>query len=194
MKKNGIWKDASIVMLVAVAAVLSVQVFRLSSENGELADEVRMQMAARKAEAAAEGQRLAKVILAAGMAAQARNNRMVTATAYTASVDECDSDPTIGAAGRTMRPGQIAVSRDLAVWGAGLGTRVRVEDGDGNNLGLYTVADFMNRRYTDRIDFFFGEGEAAKEKARDFGKRQVRIFLVGDIEDTCSLPATVAEM
>lgn len=161
--------------------VLEERVKELTEDNGR-------QVEARKEEARREASREVARIIAAATWASKRQNRPVTATAYTASVDECDDDPRIGAAGKRMRPGFIAVSRDLAKWGAGLGQKVRIEDEKGNNVGIFTVADFLNKRYTERIDFFFGEGADAKRRALDFGVRKMHLYLVQDIEDSCSLP------
>ena len=95
--------------------------------------------------------------------------RWVDCTAYTASTDECDGDPTITASMTKVRPGIIAVSRDLFDQGFVFGKKVYI-----HGLGIYTIADLMNKRYINRIDVFLGTKKAAKE----FGLKQMKISLL----------------
>ena len=95
--------------------------------------------------------------------------RYVDCTAYTASEDETDSDPTITASMTKVRPGIIAVSRDLFDQGFVFGKKVYIE-----GLGIYTVMDLMNKRYINRIDVFLGN----KKEAFAFGKKAVKISLL----------------
>ena len=95
--------------------------------------------------------------------------RYVDCTAYTASEDETDSDPTITASMTKVRPGIIAVSRDLFDQGFVFGKKVYIE-----GLGIYTVMDLMNKRYINRIDVFLGN----KKEAFAFGAKKVKISLL----------------
>jgi 3D (Asp-Asp-Asp) domain-containing protein len=88
-------------------------------------------------------------------------SEIVTVTAYTPSVEECDSTPHITASGfkiDTLNPERhkiIAVSRDLKhKWK--FGTKVKVL-GIGKYSGIYTIKDVMNRRFRKRIDILIGK-------------------------------------
>jgi 3D (Asp-Asp-Asp) domain-containing protein len=88
-------------------------------------------------------------------------SEIVTVTAYTPSVEECDSTPDITASGfkiDTLNPSRhkiIAVSRDLKrKWK--FGTKIKVT-GIGKHSGIYTIKDVMNKRYKKRIDILIGK-------------------------------------
>ena len=88
-------------------------------------------------------------------------SEIVTVTAYTPSVEECDSTPHITASGfkiDTLNPERhkiIAVSRDLKhKWK--FGTKIKVL-GIGKYSGIYTIKDVMNRRFKKRIDILVGK-------------------------------------
>ena len=102
--------------------------------------------------------------------------RWVDCTAYTASVDECDGDPTITASMTKVRPGIIAVSRDLFDQGFVFGKKVYI-----HGLGIYTIADLMNKRYINRIDVFLG----TKKEAKEFGLKQMKISLLEMDDERC---------
>lgn len=91
----------------------------------------------------------------------------VTATAYSASVNETDSTPRETATLTEVCEGRtIAVSQDHVDW---LGRRVYIP-----GYGVRVVEDLMNKRFTDRIDFYI-EG---KSRAAAFGRKTVRIILL----------------
>jgi 3D (Asp-Asp-Asp) domain-containing protein len=94
----------------------------------------------------------------------------VTATAYTSSVGETDSTPTISAWGDRLKPGMrvIAVSRDLLAMGVTHGTLVQVEGFD----KYFIVLDKMNKRWTKKIDLYMGNNKRA---ALNWGKKKVNI-------------------
>jgi len=95
------------------------------------------------------------------------NHLDVTATAYTAREEECDSTPWVTADGTPSRVGVLAVSRDLlAKYGLRMGQRVIVE-----GFGLFEIRDKMNARYTKRIDLLHANLKAAKR----FSPRSVRL-------------------
>ena len=91
----------------------------------------------------------------------------VLATAYSSSVWETDSTPTVTAANTLTRPGTLAVSRDLLCEftpGApfSFGDRVHV-----HGIGEFLVEDVMNARWDNRIDIWF----PSREEALWFGRR-----------------------
>lgn len=94
----------------------------------------------------------------------------VTATAYTSSVGETDSTPTIAAWGDRLKPGMrvIAVSRDLLARGLTHGTLVQVEGFDKD----FIVLDKMNKRWTKKVDLYMGNDKRA---ALNWGKKKVNI-------------------
>ena len=94
----------------------------------------------------------------------------VTATAYTSSVRETDSTPTITAWGNKLKPGMrvLAVSRDLLAMGLTQGTLVNIEGFKGD----FIVLDKMNKRWKKKIDIYMGYDRHA---ALQWGKRLVNI-------------------
>jgi len=94
-------------------------------------------------------------------------SRIVTATAYTASVEECDSTPETTASNNPSRIGTLAVSRDLEVLGLTLGKVIIVE-----GLGPMMIEDRMNSRWKNRIDIL----HANKEAAKLFAKQKRKIY------------------
>lgn len=103
------------------------------------------------------------------------NNKIVakklTVTAYSASKKECDSDPNIAASMSRVRPGTIAVSRDLFEQGWVFGKKVYIE-----NHGIFTINDLMNKKHSERVDVFIGH----KKKAKSFGKKELVVALLPD--------------
>ncbi len=108
-----------------------------------------------------------------GLASACENtSRMleVTATAYTSSVAETDSTPTISAWGDRLSPGMrvLAVSRDLLSMGLTHGTLVTVEGFEKE----FIVLDKMNKRWEKKIDIYMGND---RDSALKWGKRKVNI-------------------
>ena len=93
----------------------------------------------------------------------------VTVTAYSPSSSQCDSDPHVTASMVRVRPGIVAVSRDLFEQGWVFGKKVYVK-----GHGIFEIADLMNKRHTQRMDIFFPDTEAA----RRFGVKQVQVALL----------------
>ncbi len=100
---------------------------------------------------------------------QPLNTMTVTATAYTAREEECNSQPWITASGTPSRVGVIAVSRDIERSGIRLGDLVIIK-----GMGLFRVEDRMNKRWENRIDILHANLKAA----RRFAKRKVEIMWV----------------
>lgn len=94
---------------------------------------------------------------------------VVTAHAYTSSVEETDATPTLSASGTQLQPGMraLAVSGDLLSMGLAYGTKVEVE-----GLGEWVVLDRMGDAHRRSIDLYMGDD---REAALTFGKRRVRI-------------------
>ena len=90
-------------------------------------------------------------------------------TAYTPSLDETDDDPTITAAMLKVKPGMVAVSRDLFKQGWTFGKKIYVE-----GMGIYMIADLMDDRWEKRIDILFFD----KKEANHFGKRSLTVALL----------------
>lgn len=100
---------------------------------------------------------------------QSRPVSMVTVTAYNADPAQTDSDPEIAASMRRVRPGTIAVSRDLFNKGWVFGRKVRIE-----GLGIYEINDLMAARHDKAIDVFIG----CNQRALAFGKRRAHAALL----------------
>ena len=84
--------------------------------------------------------------------------RVVKATAYNALASQTDSTPEICAWGDRIRPGIIAVSRDLEGLGLTRGQEVHIE-----GYGKMIVLDRMHKRKRNQIDIFMEKYEDAIE-------------------------------
>lgn len=102
----------------------------------------------------------------------------VCGTMYNAVVSQCDEDPLITAGMYNINPSRasehrfIALSRDLLKrWGGEFdyGDSVIVEGTDGKD-GTYLVADAMNKRFKNRVDFL----ETRGTKLYKFDKFKIR--------------------
>ena len=91
---------------------------------------------------------------------------VVTATAYSSTVDQTDDTPFITASGTYVRDG-IAAANFLP-----FGTVFRIPDLYGDKT--FVVEDRMNKRYWHRVDIWFPE----RQMAREFGIKQIRIEIV----------------
>jgi 3D (Asp-Asp-Asp) domain-containing protein len=93
----------------------------------------------------------------------------VTLTAYSPTVEECGPDPFTTASMTKVRPGIVAVSRDLYEQGWVFGKKVYVK-----GHGVFEIADLMSKRHTQRMDIFF----PSTEDARQFGIKQTTVALL----------------
>ena len=92
----------------------------------------------------------------------------VTRTAYTASQDECDSTPHITATGTKPKVGRtIAVSRDL--FKHLKHRKVYIE-----GLGIFTIEDTMNERYSNRVDLLV----SSKSEAKKIGIGKIKMMVL----------------
>nr|WP_181392131.1 hypothetical protein [Deinococcus irradiatisoli] len=101
-------------------------------------------------------------------------SRVVKATAYNSEVGQTDNSPFITATGTRVRPGVIALSRDL-LRVFPYGTRVTIQDSAGLLRGrTFIVEDTMNVRMANTIDIWMG----SRAQALRWGSRTVKITAV----------------
>ncbi len=96
--------------------------------------------------------------------------RVCTVTAYSPTVAQTDSTPFITANNKRVRPGIVAVSRDLFANGWKFGRKIYIKD-----YGVYTIDDLMNKRLRNSVDIFMFD----TKKALQFGKKKIRAYLLG---------------
>ncbi|MDR9456242.1 MAG: hypothetical protein RI572_02425 [Salegentibacter sp.] len=104
----------------------------------------------------------------------------VTASAYNSlSWQTGPGNPAVTAWGDTLEPKMkaIAVSRDLIERGLDHNTPVKIEGFD----GFFFVKDKMHYRWKNKIDIYMGTDV---EKAREWGRRKVKIYFAKKEEDT----------
>ena len=113
---------------------------------------------------------LSLILLPGTVSSNSKRILKVTATAYSSTVGQTDSTPTLAAWNNRLKPGMkvIAVSRDLLKMGLTNGTKVRIA----GLSGVYTVRDKMNKRWTKKIDLYMGNDLQA---AKNWGNRKVVI-------------------
>lgn len=99
------------------------------------------------------------------------NSLEVKVTAYNSTPGQTSGDPFLAAWGDQLEPGMqcVAVSRDLLQLGVGHRTSVHL-DGIG---GPYLVLDKTNKRFTRRVDVYFG---VDVEAAREFGVKETTMY------------------
>jgi 3D (Asp-Asp-Asp) domain-containing protein len=96
--------------------------------------------------------------------------RTVVVSAYTPRKIECDDDPYITASGLRVREGCVAVSRNLFWEGWTYGKKIYIDQ-----IGIFTITDVMNERWTDRIDVFMW----SLDRAKLFGvKKDIKVVLL----------------
>ncbi len=155
-------------VLTALAAALLCSLAALAAQASEL-DELKILAA--PSEYRAE---VAKIVVTdqeylTRLENQSRPVSTVTVTAYNADPAQTDADPEIAASMRRVRPGTVAVSRDLFNKGWVFGRKVRIE-----GLGIYEINDLMAARHDKAIDIFLGDNQ----KAQAFGKRRTQAALL----------------
>jgi len=90
--------------------------------------------------------------------------KLVTVTAYTPRVKECDNDPTNTAMMTKPRIGTVAISRDLFLAGWTFGKKVYLK-----NIGVFEISDLMNESHKNKIDVLMFD----VKKAKKFGTKEV---------------------
>lgn len=98
-----------------------------------------------------------------------RTKRIVKVTAYSPRKAETDSTPFTTAYNTKVRPGIIAVSRDLFAKGWTFGRKVYIK-----SLGVFTIEDLMAKRKKNQIDIFIPE----TTKAIAFGRKNMEAHLL----------------
>ena len=93
----------------------------------------------------------------------------VTVTAYSPTVMQTDSSPYITAFNKKVKPGTIAVSRDLFLAGWTPGRKVYIYQ-----IGVFEIADLMHRRKSNHLDIFFW----TRDQAIQFGVKKSRAILL----------------
>ena len=91
---------------------------------------------------------------------------IVSASAYSSSVDETDSTPFITARGTYVRDGIVAANF------LPFGTAIKIPAIYGNKI--FVVEDRMNKRYNLNVDLWF----PSKELAKQFGRKTIKIEIV----------------
>ncbi len=100
--------------------------------------------------------------------------RIVKATAYNAVPEQTDDTPKVCAWGDPVRPGIIAISRDLERIGLTRGKEVHIE-----GIGKRIVLDRMNKRKRNQIDLYMERYEDAVK----FGVREVKITWYAETDE-----------
>ena len=104
----------------------------------------------------------------------------VTVTAYSSTPDQTDATPFVTASGRRVRPGIVAVSRDLEARGLTFGTRLVITDVGGPGCGAVAqelvgktleVDDRMHRRKRRQLDVWM----PSRAEALRFGRCRARV-------------------
>jgi len=154
-------------ILPALAAALFFSLAALASQRGELSEIKRLSQNEYRAEVAhmlvSDPEYLRR------LEESSRPNALVTVTAYNADTAQTDSDPDIAASLRRVKPGTIAVSRDLFDRGWVFGRKVRLE-----GLGIYEINDLMAARHNRAVDIFIH----SNSQALAFGKRRIKAALL----------------
>ena len=102
-------------------------------------------------------QELLKIIFTEDINIDQVRSLAVTVTAYNSDPAQTDDTPHLTASMQNVRPGVLAVSRDLLeVYGLQYGQKV-VLDG----YGIFVVADTMAKRWKKRVDIWIADKEAA---------------------------------
>jgi len=94
----------------------------------------------------------------------------VVSTAYSSSVDQCDSTPCITANGYNVC--ESGVENVIAANFLPFGTKVRIPDLFGDRV--FIVQDRMNPRYFYRVDLWM----TSRDRAIEYGNRYVKIEIV----------------
>lgn len=160
-------RPVQVAILPAMAAALFFSLAALASQRGEMTELKRVSQNEYRAEVAqlvvSDPEYLRR------LEGQSIPNAVVTVTAYNADPAQTDSDPDIAASMRKVKPGTIAVSRDLFDRGWVFGRKVRLE-----GIGIYEINDLMATRHSRAVDIFIH----SNSQALAFGKRRIKAALL----------------
>lgn len=95
---------------------------------------------------------------------------MVTSTAYSSTVDQCDADPFIAASGKRVHDGMVAANF------LKFNTKIRIPDLFGDKI--FVVEDRMNPRFQNRIDIWM----ETRERALQYGHKQIKIEILREVK------------
>lgn len=95
-----------------------------------------------------------------------QDTRVVTVTAYSSTIDQCDADPFITAYNTQVREGIIAANF------LDKGTQVMFPEIFGSKI--FTVEDKMHKRFKYRVDIWMPKTQEAKE----FGIKKVTMVVL----------------
>jgi 3D (Asp-Asp-Asp) domain-containing protein len=95
--------------------------------------------------------------------------RRLTVTAYSPEPSQTDDTPLHTATNNRVRPGIVAVSRDLFDNGWVFGKKVYIK-----GLGVFVIDDLMARRKKNQLDIFMPD----TGKARNFGRQKRDVYLL----------------
>jgi 3D (Asp-Asp-Asp) domain-containing protein len=100
-------------------------------------------------------------------------SEIVSVSAYNNVESQTDATPNICAWGDKIRPGIVAVSRDLlkGKYNFNRNKKIYFPELDRH----YTVLDKMNKRYSKTMDIFMGKNI---QKARKFGRKKMKIYWI----------------
>jgi 3D (Asp-Asp-Asp) domain-containing protein len=96
---------------------------------------------------------------------------LLDVTAYTAADDENGGYGDMAASNKRVRPGTVAVSRDLFKQGWRFGKKIHI-----HGMGTYVINDLMSRHQRRKIDVFLTD----RGKALQFGVKQKKITLLAE--------------
>lgn len=156
-----------VAILPALAAALFFSLAALASQHGQLSELKRLSQSEYRAEVThmvvSDPEYLRR------LEEHGKPNAVVTVTAYNADPAQTDSDPDIAASMRRVKPGTIAVSRDLFDRGWVFGRKVRLE-----GIGIFEINDLMASRHSRAVDIFIH----SNSQALAFGKRRIKAALL----------------
>jgi 3D (Asp-Asp-Asp) domain-containing protein len=95
-----------------------------------------------------------------------QETRIVTVTAYSSAIDQCDADPFITAYNTKVRQGIVAANF-LAK-----GTQIMFPEAFGSQV--FVVEDKMHKRFKYRVDIWMPSTEEAKE----FGIKKMKMIIL----------------
>jgi 3D (Asp-Asp-Asp) domain-containing protein len=115
----------------------------------------------------------------------------VTVTGYSSTSDQTDSTPFVTASNTRVRHGVIALSRDLLreftlAAPFSYGDKVELE-----GVGVFTVEDTMNPRFSKRVDIWFSSRAAARRWGRQdliLAKLSPEAYTSGMFAQTATVP------
>jgi 3D (Asp-Asp-Asp) domain-containing protein len=162
------------IVVIALAAALLLQHGRLT-DLVQKTDELERQVAEIKGEIADKSAALS--LLSSFVSdnrekiSSFRAKRTLTVTAYSAERAQTDDTPNHTATNNRVRPGIIAVSRDLFDQGWVFGKKVYIK-----GLGIYTIDDLMAAHKSEQIDVFM----PSTRRAIQFGKKELNVYLLDE--------------